>query len=488
MLLSDDGLAHLVRQEALYRSLTHALILPRWAPDLNFGLGSPVFLYNWLLPYYIGGLGRLAGLSEVTAFKFTLGLGMTLSALFCYLWLKTLRSGRGTSRIAVLTGTILYTLVPYRVMTAYERGTPGETWLAVFPPLILWLNKARPLRGVPFLLPLAWAGMFLTHSVGGMIITPAILLLSCFNSEGIKVFKATAIPILIGLLLAAFNWLPAALEAPQVTNVGSYFLETAPHLHAQFASESLRSGILGDPLLGLTSGPKSLAVGFAIPVILLLALGSFGKLGRLGKISLFSIGLCFILMSPWAAPVWQLPLLNSVLYPWRLVQVVILLATYLASWFIAYHSGKKGTFIAAFFIMLAILGTFFSLATKPRFAALPPGWFETTPPDVIGEYLPKGLTREQLETLRHTLPTLQGVTTYDQLYFPGWKAYAWKVELPINSHYPGREGLITVEVPASVPVEFRFIETSMRRVGILMTFIGIVGWAFSIKKFLLKIT
>lgn len=454
MLVSDDGLAHLVRMQALADAFRSGVLLPRWAQDLNFGFGSPVFLYNWLLPYYIGGLAMLGGLGVVTAYKFTLALGVILSALFSYLWLKG-----NFGRLGGLVGSIIYTWVPYRIMTVYERGTPGEAWLSVFAPLILWLtSKENKDNWGRTLLPIAWAGMFLTHSVGGMILTPLILFLSYYPPSPIIARGTRA--ALIGLSMAAFNLLPAAFEAPITTNVGSFFLETAAYLHATVAKKELMSL---HPFTVFTNGPRSLAVGWAIPIIVLL-----GILGRLGKLMGGVILAAFLLMSPWFSWVWHAPFLQTVLYPWRLVQVVILCAAFLAARLVGHKTNVTNMSHISFLILIAVMSSIPALTTKPRFETLPLNWYQTTPPDVIGEYLPKGITYEKLSKKLHP----GGVIRYDHLYFPGWKAYAYGVELPIRSDFPGREGFITLEIPSTLPVTFKFTETPIRKLGIALSFAG----------------
>ncbi len=392
MLVSDDGMAHLARTRSLATALKQGMLLPRWAPDLNFGYGSPVFSYNWLVPYYVAALGVLAGLGEVESFKVTMGLGFVLSALMSYLWLR----GR-YGRLGGLIGSTLYTLAPYRLMNVYERGTPGEVWVALFPPLILWLTDVHSIKKWRMvLLPLLWAGMFLTHSVVGMLLTPMILLLSCFKTlkSVYPDWQSSVAACLLGAMIAAFNWFPAAFEAPYLTNVGDYFLSVSPDIHRAAALQSISGLADSDITRLLTVGPRSLAVGWALPVVLLIAMRSWKRLGRYGNVGLGIIAFCFLLMSPLGTPIWKLPPLTYVIYPWRLVQIVLMVGGFFGARLISAVSKKR--VLATTLVFLALLSAIQVLSVRPHLKELSPDWFATTPADVIGEYLPKGTTLADL--------------------------------------------------------------------------------------------
>src|SRR3990167_9703376 len=48
-----DGLAHKFRLVSFMKSLGEGNIRPRWLADQALGFGSPIFLFNYLLPYYV---------------------------------------------------------------------------------------------------------------------------------------------------------------------------------------------------------------------------------------------------------------------------------------------------------------------------------------------------------------------------------------------------------------------------------------------------
>ena len=50
---THDGDQHFVRTAHFFHAVKEGNLLPSWAGTLNSGFGSPVFLYNWLLLYYL---------------------------------------------------------------------------------------------------------------------------------------------------------------------------------------------------------------------------------------------------------------------------------------------------------------------------------------------------------------------------------------------------------------------------------------------------
>src|SRR5579859_5337982 len=66
---THDGEYHVVRFYEFYRVLRSGVIYPRWAPDLNFGYGVPLFNYVYPLPNYISSLLHIFSISFIDSFK-----------------------------------------------------------------------------------------------------------------------------------------------------------------------------------------------------------------------------------------------------------------------------------------------------------------------------------------------------------------------------------------------------------------------------------
>ncbi|MEK7073761.1 MAG: hypothetical protein AAB960_00340, partial [Patescibacteria group bacterium] len=51
---THDGEYHIIRFWQFFTGLASGQWFPRWAPDLNNGLGIPLFTFNYPFPSYIG--------------------------------------------------------------------------------------------------------------------------------------------------------------------------------------------------------------------------------------------------------------------------------------------------------------------------------------------------------------------------------------------------------------------------------------------------
>jgi uncharacterized membrane protein len=120
-----DAPIHLTYLDHLRVAWAHGDLYPRWLPGLNFGQGSPVFLVQYPLPYYVlGALGSLAAYSFVC---------MSLAGWWCYLWLR-----RRLEAGPALVGGLAYLLMPYYLLHAgYVRGDIGELCAVAAMPLVL---------------------------------------------------------------------------------------------------------------------------------------------------------------------------------------------------------------------------------------------------------------------------------------------------------------------------------------------------------------
>ena len=69
---THDGLVHLPRIAAYYKALSDGQIPIRWAGDLNYGYGMPLFNFMYQVPYLIASIFVMLGLGLVNSFKITL--------------------------------------------------------------------------------------------------------------------------------------------------------------------------------------------------------------------------------------------------------------------------------------------------------------------------------------------------------------------------------------------------------------------------------
>src|SRR3989344_8487245 len=83
---SHDALYHVVRLDQFHKALLSGQFPVRWAPDLLDGLGYPLFVINYHLPYYLAEAFHLLGLSLFSALKAMFIFSVIGSALTSF-WL-----------------------------------------------------------------------------------------------------------------------------------------------------------------------------------------------------------------------------------------------------------------------------------------------------------------------------------------------------------------------------------------------------------------
>ena len=131
---SHDGETHTARIAQYYLALKDGQIPPRLAPTLYNGLGSPIFVYIYPLPYILGSLIHQIGFSYVDSFKAIMALSFIASGLFSYLWLKEVMH----SQKAAFLGALYYVWIPYRFSLIYVRASISEMLAYTFLPLTLF--------------------------------------------------------------------------------------------------------------------------------------------------------------------------------------------------------------------------------------------------------------------------------------------------------------------------------------------------------------
>lgn len=222
-----DGPAHLMRQAELNQAWRDGLLYPRWAPDLAYGYGMPLFHYAPPLLYQVTQLIHLTGLPLDASMKGTLILAMLLYSLGMYLFARDRFGPR-----AGLLAAAVYLYAPYRLREAYIQGNYGQFLGLAFYPLILWafhgLIVVRRWRYLP-LAALALAGLLLSHNISAMLFAPLLVAYGVFLVGGretgspdspISNLLLPALALALGLGLSAFFWLPAFGERDMIRLAG----------------------------------------------------------------------------------------------------------------------------------------------------------------------------------------------------------------------------------------------------------------------------
>lgn len=330
-----DGLNHYYRLVEFAHLLRQGVWFPRWAPDLAYGFGYPLFNYYPPLTYYLGALLHGLGLSFAHSLLGVYLLAWALAVTGAY---AAARDRWGAA--AGLLAAAAYGLSPYLYFNALARGALPETLGLGLLPWALWafgrLIPGRPLRLAAA--ALLFAALTLTHFLTAFLALPLLALAALWPAEpesgGWQRVGRAGLAVALGLGLSAYFLLPAVLEtgAVQVHQL------TAPG-DLDFRNNFLALGELlawpqpFDPRLVFHVVPPSLSIAALVLALAGLAL-SLWRARRLDWATVAWAGALAAyaaLTLPAATPLWVLvPVAGIIQFPWRLVGPASLVLALLA--------------------------------------------------------------------------------------------------------------------------------------------------------------
>jgi hypothetical protein len=377
---------------------------PRWAADMVFGYGYPLWLILAPIPFFVGEAFHLIGFDFVSAVKIVDGLAVLCSALTMYLF-----AARILGKHAGLVAAVAYVYVPYHLVDLYVRAAQAELVAFVFPPLIFWafheLMTTRRAHYIP-LAALAYAGLILSHISMAAIFTPIIglyLLFLLFTarpttddrrpldvsdtrlqvsrlafhesrftlSSFISPLSSLIYPlasILLALGIAAIFLLPVIFEQRYLTSdplIGGFFNYRKHFLNAQ----QLVSPFWGYGYAGEHGADQfSLQLGLMPTLLAFVALFAPTRDTMRAHI-LFFAGIVVAMifgMLPISAPLWEpfATIIAFVQFPWRLLIVTAFALAFLSG--AALHAfAENDTRAALFALVLLLLGASYPY-TQPQ--------------------------------------------------------------------------------------------------------------------------
>lgn len=213
---SDD--LHIAWLYELHKTLFLGQIPPRFVPDLSFGFGYPLFNFVFPLPFYIGEIFHLLGLSFVDSIKAVFLISVPLSGIAMYALLRQF-----LERNLSLIGAILYIYTPYRAVDLYIRGAIGEiVSFLLLPLIILSVIKIFQTKGFRWIGvgAVSFASLVLSHNITAYMFFPFVGLLfiiQLLQASAKKLYFAKSfLMIILGLLISAYFWVPALTESKLV--------------------------------------------------------------------------------------------------------------------------------------------------------------------------------------------------------------------------------------------------------------------------------
>jgi len=269
---SHDGETHTARIAQYYIALEDGQFPPRWAKTLQGGLGSPIFVYIYPLPYLLGSAVHFLGISFTGSFKIIMAASFIFSAIFSYLWLKELLS----SSKAAFVGSMFYVWAPYRFSLIYVRGSLSETLAYTFLPL-LFLTLTKLSKKISLMriatCALALAALLLSQNLIGYMASLVIIVyvaILAVNSKSLKFLAAAAIAALWGFLISSVTYIPVLFERKLIhfdelfqLVYRSHFVTLGQLIHSPWG--------YGFDLPGVVNDQISVQIGLAHILVLVLA-------------------------------------------------------------------------------------------------------------------------------------------------------------------------------------------------------------------------
>jgi hypothetical protein len=328
---SHDGPLYFPLYDAFRDAIAHGVLYPRWLPDLFGGYGYPVFaFYQPGLFYFLLPFGLLTG-SPLLHFQLGLYALTALGGTGMYRLCRQFADRR-----TALFACAVFLLTPYLYVELYVRGDMGEAaalLLAPWPIYFLvrmhgcWRQSGQ--GGVAAALGLAasLAAMLLIHPTVGPLYMPALCLIAAVLAAGSapqarwRLAGQVAGAIVIALALSAPFWfsvitLRGAVQLSVLTEASYVAANNVVYPQQLFA----RTWGFG---YSMPDADDSMPFQLGLPHFVLAAAGLI--LARRQKLVLAAgaaYALMIAAMLPWSAPLWRLPVLELMQFPWRMLAYI----------------------------------------------------------------------------------------------------------------------------------------------------------------------
>lgn len=469
---THDGLVHIPRLGAYVKALQAGHFPVRWAGDLNYGYGLPLFNFIYPLPYFIASFFVTAGAGLVLSFKLTLFASYILSGIFMYLFGKAFFKDEKTAFLVA----IFYQFAPFRFVELLARASFGEVYTYTFFPLVLFgLTKLKDERSQKYfsLTAIAGALLILSHNSISLVFYAASLVFALYFRKTWKDFFVSCLALFAGVLITAFYWLPAIVEHKYT--YGNLFMKDLFRSHFASFFQFFQPNLTNDSSLYKEGVAIQLGVFHEIAIILGLAY-LFRKKEKQKYRNTILFGLLliagsFFFMQSASLFLWErLSLLRQFQFPWRFLALVTFATSFLSFLYMEYFIKTK-YFIAL--ILFVVLSAFFYWFPKIGMDKVDESYYWDFPlnttyygeTDLIWSAGPaKSYPKSRIEVIggkatvrnftkrNHVQKFLVNAENEVQLvshtqYFPGWHVYVDGKSVPISFQDASYRGEIIFLVP-----------------------------------------
>lgn len=324
-----DAESHVVRLLQYERTLHDGQFPAQWAKTLYGGIGSPVLMLNYQLPYYLAMTLRSLGFTIFNSFKLVMAISFLGSGVFAYLVFRKI-----TSWQIATVAAVLYMWTPYHFLDLYVRCAFGEMVGFMFIPIIILGMMERSYLW----LIAGWAGLFLSHPVMSAGLSPLLLgwvIIRHLDQKNWIAIRENMLAYLLAIGIAAFNILPT-LSLTRYTQYSPNNSDTYEHF------VTVKQLVINHWGYGFSMpedhDQMSFAIGYINLFILAIVAGYllYRRDWRHDKSAWYMIvclGITFIFTHQISKPLYQLfNLSNFIDYPWRLLMIQVVGTPILLLW------------------------------------------------------------------------------------------------------------------------------------------------------------
>lgn len=327
MYLNHDRNVHPIRLWHIENALYEGILMPNWISTFTNNMGSPVFLLNWFLPYYLAIVPRFLGFSLADSIKIIFLSTYIFSGFSFYLLAKQFFKHR-----IALAATIIFLILPYRYTLIFVRASFGEAVGLSLLPLFLyfWVNYKNKYVFEGTILSTFL--LILSHNVVALYGACMAGLWVVWNIKNWRCYQKSIAGFLVGIFLATFFWLPAIVEK-NLTHIQVARDWSADHFVSwQYLLASparAASGLPHDLIYGM-----SLNIGIYVFILVIAGIlwrALSGQISRPVSYLVLILILTILVHIPQAELVWQkLPILSLTIFPWRIHTVLVVVLALLA--------------------------------------------------------------------------------------------------------------------------------------------------------------
>jgi hypothetical protein len=490
-----DAQANIARFAAYFKAFQDFQIPPRWAGDLNFRYGSPVFIFYYPLPGYLAAFLHFLRLNFENSFKLIIGFSFVSSFVTFYLWSSTF-----LKKNAAIIAALIYALAPYHLLDLYVRGDVAELLALAFVPLVLlMIDKTIKKSSFPTTIVggVFYALLIISHNGISAMFSGIFVIYILIKAKNYKEILSCGLILLTGLALACFFWLPAVTEEVYVNAklfIGDMYKSNFPTV-ASLIYSSWGFGSDVNKVGGLS--PQIGIVPFFAAIISFTALIK-GK-RRKSVIFWFAIFIAFLFMTTsYSTFIWsKANFLKLLEFPWRLTAVSSFAAAVLVGYLCNILNSKLSLLLILIFLIsimpftkvipvysahsdnyyLTYTGiTYYHGEASPRWTAGDFGSFPKKQLDIIGGFGTVSNIRRSTNKLTFAASSKNGLQILDNtVYFPGWQVTVNGRKVPIQFQDMNHRGLITFYLPGGkYTVIAKFTETPLRLLSDIISVVSLV--------------